>query len=129
MDHSEVIGALSGAQKFGNFISKLRVKRGFSIVQFAARVGVNSSYLSQVERGTRIPTDDIIRNIAEYFKMDENILFDMAGRVPLAAKEELENQKLLQTVIKEITKIKLPEQKKQEIYQEFFQIVQRIAYS
>lgn len=129
MMNGAVVRVLSRENEFGQYIAQLRANSGFSIAQLAARVGVNSAYFSQVERGMRIPTDDIIRNIAEFFKIDENLLFDMAGKVPLAAKEELENQKLLQTVLKEIAKIKLPENKKEEIYKEFFQVVQRVAYS
>jgi transcriptional regulator with XRE-family HTH domain len=116
-------------QGIGNLVAKLRAQSGLSMAQLSVRVGINPIYLSQVERGVRLPSDDIIRNLAEFFKLDENDLFDMAGRVPLAVREELEKQSMLQNLLKEMAKVKLDEQKKQEIYQEFIKSFQRIAFS
>lgn len=129
MGYNIGVEIVSEDQKIGELVTKLRAKRGLSMAQLAARVGVNSMYLSQVERGTRLPSDEMIQNLADFFKLDENDLFEMMGRVPLIVREELENQTLLQKVLKEMTTIKLSEQKKQDIYQEFFLIVQRIAPS
>lgn len=114
--------------EIGKLIYNLRVKRGISMAQFAARVGINASYLGQIEQGKRFPQDEVIRNIADHFNLDENALFEMVGRVPLAAREELEKQTLLQHVVKEMAKIKISEEKKQDIYKEFFRIIQRVAY-
>lgn len=126
----KAVGIISQDYAIGDLIAKLRTKSGLSIAKLAARVGVNAAYFAQVEQGTRIPSDEMIRNLAEYFKLDENMLFEMVGKVPLAAREELENQTLLQNVLKEITKIKISEQEKQDIYREFLQIVKkRVAYS
>jgi transcriptional regulator with XRE-family HTH domain len=113
--------------EFGRLIEELRVKRGLSRTRFAARIGINSTYLAQIEEGNRIPTDEMIRNFAKYFNVDEDKLFEIVGRVPLVAREELENQTLLQNVLKEIAKLKISEEKKQDIYKEFFRIVQSIA--
>lgn len=129
MDHQiDGIGKVSDCQ-IGELVMKLRVYRGLSIAQLAVRVGVNPSLLSEVERGLRLPNDEMVRNLAVYFSLDENTLFEIAGRVPLTIREELESQTMLQKVLKEITKVKLPEQRKQEIYHEFLQVVQRISYS
>lgn len=123
------IGSESKNQGIGNLVAKLRIQSGFSMAQLAVRVGINPIYLSQVERGVRLPSDEIIRNLADFFKLDENDLFDMVGRVPLVVREELEKQSMLQSLLKEMVKVKLDEQKKQEIYQEFFNSFQRIAFS
>lgn len=124
---NEGIGTKSKNQEIGNFVAKLRAQKGLSMAQLAVRVGINPIYLSQVERGLRLPSDEVIQNIAEFFALDENDLFDMVGRVPLVVREELENQSILQNLLKEM--LKLDEQKKQEIYQEFFKSFQRIAFS
>jgi transcriptional regulator with XRE-family HTH domain len=113
--------------KIGDFIEERRQKNGLSRAQLAARIGVNPNYLQEVEQGNQIPHDKMIRNFAEYFKLDENILFEMAGRVPLVVREELESQTLLQSCLKEMAKSKVSEEKKQEIYQEFLCVVQRVA--
>ncbi len=116
-------------QEIGNLVKKLRTQNGLSMAQLAVRVGINPIYLSQVERGVRLPSDEIIQNIADFFNLDENDLFDMAGRVPLVVREELEKQSMLQNLLKEMINVKLDEQKKQEIYQEFLRSFQRIAFS
>lgn len=129
MIYIEGIGTVSKDHELGDLVAKLRAQRGLSIAQLAARVGVNAVYLSQVERGTRLPSDEMIRNLADFFKIDEDILFEMVSRVPLVVREELENQTMLQKALQEMTKMKLSEHKKQEIYQEFLLIVQRSAFS
>lgn len=130
MEHQiDGIGKLSSDCQIGELVMKLRVYRGLSIAQLAVRIGVNPTHLSEVERGIRLPNDEMVRSLAVYFSLDENTLFEIAGRVPLTIREELESQTMLQKVLKEITKVKLSEQRKQEIYHEFLQVVQRISYS
>lgn len=106
--------------EIGKFINDLRVKKKLSLVQLSARVGVNPSYLREVECGKKVPDDQLIRNLAEYFGFDENYIYSCIGKVPLKAREELQRFAILQETLKEIGMSSLTEQEKEEIYNKFY---------
>lgn len=108
--------------RFGSYLYGLRVQSRISLLQLAARLGVNHTYISHVERGLREPDDDFVLNLARLYELDENELFEMIGRVPLVVRQEVEQNLVLQTTLKEIINSPFSQQKKQELYQEFHQI-------
>lgn len=106
--------------EIGRYINEYRVHRKMSLQQLSVHVGVNPSYLRDVERGDKIPDDQFIRNLAEYCGLDENYIFSCLGKSPLIAREELEQHTLLQETLKEIGMSGFSEQKKEEIYRKFY---------
>jgi len=72
---------------FGDYIRQRREQRrqtdpGFSVRQVAARIGVEPSYLSKVERGeTPPPSEAKIRALALELDDDPDVLLAMAGKV------------------------------------------------
>jgi len=72
---------------FGDYIRKQRETkreqdRKFSVRQLAARVGVQPSYLSKVERGLEPPpSEKVIIRLAEELDEDPDVLLAMAGKV------------------------------------------------
>lgn len=54
-------------EPFGNTIRSLRKKRGEPLRVVAAAVEIDSTLLSKLERGERLPTDVQIVKFAEYF--------------------------------------------------------------
>ena len=56
--------------------------REFSVRKVAARLGVQPSYLSKVERGEQAPpTEAKIRALAEILDEDTDVLLALAGKV------------------------------------------------
>lgn len=106
--------------EIGRYINEYRVRRKFSLQQLSVRVGVNPSYLREVERGEKIPDDQFIRNLSEQCGLDENFIYNRLGKSPLVAREELEQHSLLQETLKEIGLSGFSEQKKEEIYRRFY---------
>jgi len=47
--------------------------------QFAAMVGISGPYLSQIERGLRAPSDNVLRAIAESLQTTADALYEDAG--------------------------------------------------
>ncbi len=72
---------------FGEYLrtrrEELRVSdSSFSVRQVAARVGVEPSYLSKVERGLQPPpSEQTTRRLAEALDEDVDVLLAMAGKV------------------------------------------------
>ena len=72
---------------FGEYVrarreGRRRDDRGFSVRQVAARVGVEPSYLSKIERGEqRPPSEATIVKLADDLDEDADALLAMAGKV------------------------------------------------
>ena len=73
--------------EFGDYIRKQREKlkktdSSFSVRQVAARIGVEPSFLSKVERNIEPPPSEVkINAIAEDLGEDADVLLAMAGKV------------------------------------------------
>lgn len=111
--------------EIGNYINDYRVKKKLSIQQMSVRVGVNPSYLREVERGEKVPDDYFIRNLSVQFGLDENYIFMLLGKPPLIAREELDHNAILQETLMEIGTSSFSEQKKQELYQMFYSLTKK----
>ncbi|AHF06574.1 helix-turn-helix domain-containing protein [Desulfitobacterium metallireducens] len=110
--------------EIGRYINQCRVKRGVSLQHLSVRLGVNPSYLREVERGERVPSDEFIRSLTENCDLDENYIFSCLGKSPLIAREELDHHAILQETLKEIGMSELSEQQKEELYQKFSAIAE-----
>lgn len=73
--------------EFGDYLRKSRERRrendpSFSVRQLAARVGVEPSYLSKVERGEQPPpSEQTIAALARELGEDPDVLLALAGKV------------------------------------------------
>jgi transcriptional regulator with XRE-family HTH domain len=62
-------------KRFGARLRKLRVERGWTQEEFAERLGIDRSYIGQVERGTRNISLVNLELIADGFGMTLSGLF------------------------------------------------------
>lgn len=100
----------------GAYLTGLRSKLNKSMTAVAKCVGISTAYLSEIEKGLKLPSDLLIRNLSDFYKIDENELFRKYGKIPLFAREEFQKQESLQTVLAEISRKNIPEEHKQELY-------------
>ena len=47
--------------------------------QFAELAGISNPYLSQIERGLRAPSEQVLDSIAKTLKVSADVLYDQAG--------------------------------------------------
>ncbi|HOI93068.1 MAG TPA: helix-turn-helix transcriptional regulator [Syntrophobacter fumaroxidans] len=94
---------------FGDYIRERRearrlTDRRFSIRKLAARIGVEPSYLSKVERGeTPPPSEATIARIAAELGDDPDILLALAGKVSSDLQEAIRKRpRLFSQLIREI---------------------------
>ena len=73
-------------RSFGEFLRESRVRKAdasFSVRKLAARVGIEPSYLSKIERNEQPPPGEgTIRRLAEELGEDSDVLLALAGKVP-----------------------------------------------
>lgn len=67
------------AQDIGSFIRSQRESAQFSLRQLAERAGVSNPYLSQIERGLRKPSAEVLGQIAKGLRMSAEALYVRAG--------------------------------------------------
>ena len=67
------------ASDIGSFIRAQRENAQVSVRQLAERSGVSNPYLSQVERGLRKPSADVLAQIAKALRVSAEVLYVRAG--------------------------------------------------
>ena len=63
----------------GGFIKDLRSKAGVSLRQLAEQAGVSNPYLSQIERGLRKPSAEVLQQIASALRVSTPMMYLRAG--------------------------------------------------
>ncbi|GLB63475.1 hypothetical protein NCCP2495_13540 [Dietzia sp. NCCP-2495] len=73
----------SDSQDIGSFIRAQREAAQVSIRQLAERAGVSNPYLSQIERGLRKPSAEVLSQIARGLRLSAEVLYAQAGILEL----------------------------------------------
>ena len=71
--------AKRGAATIGEFIREQREQAQVSVRQLARLAGVSNPYLSQIERGMRKPSAEILQQIAKGLRISAEQLYVRAG--------------------------------------------------
>ena len=69
----------NAAQDIGSFIRSQREAAKVSVRQLAEKAGVSNPYLSQIERGLRKPSADVLNQIAKALRVSAEVLYVRAG--------------------------------------------------
>lgn len=72
-------GVTSRASQVGDYIREQRSAARVSLRELARAAGVSNPYLSQVERGLRKPSAEILASIARGLKISAETLYEQAG--------------------------------------------------
>jgi transcriptional regulator with XRE-family HTH domain len=67
------------ASPLGELIRRNRELSEYSMRQFADLVGISNPYLSQIERGLRAPSEQVVQSIANALKVSADTLYEQAG--------------------------------------------------
>lgn len=65
---------------FGITLKTLRTQNNFTQVQLAQKLGLTKSVISAYETGLRLPSYDVLINIAKIFKVSTDYLLGMDNR-------------------------------------------------
>ncbi|MGD9618876.1 MAG: helix-turn-helix domain-containing protein [Mycolicibacterium sp.] len=89
------------AQDIGGFIRSQREAARFSVRQLAEKAGVSNPYLSQIERGLRKPSADVLNQIAKALRVSAEVLYIRAGILEPTATSEVRDAVITDTAINE----------------------------
>lgn len=110
-------------EDFGSYIRELRERRRLTLVQIAEKLKISTNYVSQLERNIRRPTDELIIGFSKLYNIDEDVLFQKSGQVPLRSRKVVSRNKNLQKSLSFIYKSSLSKEKESEIMNEFVRII------
>jgi len=96
-----VVGVANAALDIGAFIRSQRVAAEVSLRQLAERAGVSNPYLSQIERGLRKPSADVLAQIAKGLRVSAEVLYVRAGILEERPASPVRDALLADTVISE----------------------------
>jgi transcriptional regulator with XRE-family HTH domain len=84
----------------GEFIRAQRERANLSLRRLAENAGISNPYLSQIERGIRRPSAEILKNLARALEISSNTLYSRAGLIdeelpPASVFEAIDNDEKL----------------------------------
>ena len=84
----------------GEFIRSQRERANLSLRRLAEKSGISNPYLSQIERGIRKPSAEILKNLARALEISSNTLYSRAGLIdeempPASVFEAIDNDERL----------------------------------
>ena len=74
---------MSDTRTFGDLIREARVARDLSLRELARQLNIAPSYLSDIENGRRIPSEEVTRALCQVLELNFDELMAVAGRVGL----------------------------------------------
>jgi transcriptional regulator with XRE-family HTH domain len=91
----------------GEFIKAQRVRANLSLRRLAEKSGISNPYLSQIERGIRKPSAEILKNLSRALEISSNSLYKRAGLIdeempPASVFEALESDERLDAEQKKV---------------------------
>jgi len=112
-------------KEFAKVGAKLRQKRkylGLSMKAMSELVGISENRISELERGfEKVPSDDLLYKVAEFYKVDELELFKSYGKIPKGLTglvEEFERNEDFKQTMKGIHESGLSDNEKDRLYLE-----------
>lgn len=103
MSQDEKLAAVvsTAASDIGSFIRAQREAAQVSVRQLADKAGVSNPYLSQIERGLRKPSADVLNQIAKALRVSAEVLYVRAGILEPSDKSEVRDVIIADTAITE----------------------------
>jgi transcriptional regulator with XRE-family HTH domain len=69
----------AGADALGDYLREQRTEAKLSLRQLAQATGISNPYLSQIERGLRRPSAEVLQKIAKSLQISAETLYVQAG--------------------------------------------------
>lgn len=110
----------------GEYLLTLRTERNLTLKAVASKLTVSFQYLSEIEKGNKLPSDLLLHELAQIYKLelrDEVELYHRYDRMPLLTAEELKDQKSTHFAFAQLRQLvidgKISEEQREEFYAAF----------
>jgi transcriptional regulator with XRE-family HTH domain len=110
----------------GEYLSSLRLERNLTLKAVASQLAISFQYLSEIEKGNKSPSDQLLHELAFVFGLDikrEIDLFHRYDRVPLLTMKEIKDQDSIHFAFAQLHHLvisgKISQEQRQEFYAKF----------
>jgi transcriptional regulator with XRE-family HTH domain len=102
----------------GEVLRGARVKLGLGLRELAKQLGITPSYLSDIEYDRRVPSEDVLSQLAKALNLELDHLMALAGRVGDTAERYLRRHPAAGVLFRRISDRQLPEDDLKRLLQE-----------
>lgn len=107
----------------GAKLKECRKSTKLSIFKAAKKIHISGNYLSRLERGINAPSDTVIFNLAEFYKIEPAELFALYNRTPSPNSEKFNSIPSLRKILTEISlDSRLTSEEKEEFANTVYQL-------
>ena len=106
---------MAGQTSFGETLREARVKKDISLRSVASELGITPSYLSDIENDRRVPSEDVLQQLAARLDLDFDDLMAQAGRFGENAERYLKHQPTAVKLFRRISESNLGEEQLKEL--------------
>jgi transcriptional regulator with XRE-family HTH domain len=96
------------SKSLGDLIREARTPKG-SLRDFAKKLDITPSYLSDIENDRRIPAEEVLRRIAELLELDFDELMAKAGRFGEDAERYMRKHPTVGVLFRKLSESKAPD--------------------
>jgi len=114
MGYTAIIVKSPTVPDVGTFIKEQRTRSALSVRKLADQAGISNPYLSQIERGLRKPSAEILKSLARALEISTESLYERAGLL-----DEIERSSVEDAIASDPTLTKTQQQALTEIYRSF----------
>lgn len=90
-------------QQAGAKLREIRKENALSIFKAGKAIGVSGSFISQIERGVRAPSDAVLISLAALYQVPTQSLFDLYNRLENTSLDTLLSHPALRKTFTQIT--------------------------
>jgi transcriptional regulator with XRE-family HTH domain len=76
-------------ETFGDRVRTARARKHLTLRDAAEQIGRSASFLSDIEHGRRMPSEDVLQDLAQLLELDPDDLMASSGRLPTEVAEYL----------------------------------------
>ena len=98
----------------GTFIKEQRTRSAMSVRKLADQAGISNPYLSQIERGLRRPSAEILKSLARALEISTETLYERAGLL-----DDVDHSGVEDAIASDSTLTRNQQQALTEIYRSF----------
>jgi transcriptional regulator with XRE-family HTH domain len=102
-------------QSLGDILRDARSKADLSLRDLAKKLSVTASYLSDIENNRRVPSEDVLGQLARVFDLELDDLMARAGRVGDDGERYLKSHPSAGVLFRRLADQRMPEEELQKL--------------
>ncbi|WP_051348645.1 helix-turn-helix domain-containing protein [Peribacillus kribbensis] len=115
-------------KRFGSLVRDRRKEMGITLHDLASQADISYNYISELERGKKVPSDEFVDKLAHFLEIPGEALFSTLGRTPVTVRKEYAQSNNLRSLLSEImANDELTREEKDQIYLKMLELYKDLS--